>query len=81
MLYLTSFKIAADFLSDFYMFDYKFMFSLYFTKKVLLFQSSTSNWHYRKLGTYEETSSFFTDVFPSANFTGRYIHLSKFGRT
>ena len=42
-------------------------------KEVLLFQSSTSNWQYHELGTYEEKPSFFNDVLPSANFTERYI--------
>ena len=45
MLYLTSLKIAADFLNNLilYIIDYKFTFHLFFLKKILFFHPSSSN--------------------------------------
>ena len=79
MLYLTSFKIAADFLNNLNFLDIlpQVHIKLIFPEKTLFFQSSCWNWWHCKLGT-NNFFPFSIDIFGSASFLERYIPNSCF---
>ena len=53
-------------------FYYKFIFNLFFLRKILFFQPCRSNWQYCKLGT-KNFFSFFIDILQQVHFRGRHI--------